>query len=177
MVKYKAELKTQIVNEYLTTYQSSYDLGKKYQIDSRQIRKWVQQYKLNGSGSFKRQRRKRTFTVDFKLSVIDYYQTHEETLAEVASHFNILPHQVSVWCSKFRKDGIEALKPLPKGRPPKMKHSKKQLQYFSEKNEVERLKEELARKNQELYDTKLERDILKKSLTLFGPSKLNEKHK
>lgn len=43
-----------------------------------------------------------------------------------------------------------------------MKHTKKQLRKLANKTEVERLKEELAKKNQELYDTKLERDILKK---------------
>ena len=32
MVKYKPELKAQIVNEYLSTSQSTYDLGEKYQI-------------------------------------------------------------------------------------------------------------------------------------------------
>lgn len=56
-----------------------------------------------------------------------------------------------------------------------MKHTKKQLRHLANKTEVERLKEELAKKNQEFYDTKLERDILKKSLTLFGPSKQNRK--
>lgn len=42
-----------------------------------------------------------------------------------------------------------------------MKHTKKQLRHLANKTEIDRLKEELARKNQELYDTKLERDILK----------------
>ena len=37
--------------------------------------------------------------------------------------------------------------------------------------------QELAKKNQELYDTKLERDLLKKSLSLFGPSKPGRKPK
>lgn len=69
------------------------------------------------------------------------------------------------------------MKPRPKGRPTKMKRNKKQLRQLVNKSEVERLREELAEKNKELYDTKLERDILKKSVTLFGPSKGNEKHK
>ena len=177
MVKHKAELKAQIVHEYLITSQSSYDLERKYQIGSSQIRWWVQHYNLNGGDSFKRRREKRKFTADFKLSVVDYYQTHEESTTEVASRFDILPSQVSIWCSKFRQDGIEALKPLPKGRPSKMKRTKKQIRHLSQKNEVKRLKEELAKKNQELYDTRLERDILKKSLTLFGSSKPDKKRK
>ena len=48
---------------------------------------------------------------------------------------------------------------------------------FSTPDEIERLKEELAQTKQELYDVKMDRDILKKSLALFGPSKLDKKHK
>ena len=58
MVKYNAELKTQIIHEYLTTSQSSYDLERKYQIGNSQIRRWIQRYNLNGSNSFKRRREK-----------------------------------------------------------------------------------------------------------------------
>lgn len=39
------------------------------------------------------------------------------------------------------------------------------------------LREELAKKNQELYETKMERDILKKSLSLFGPLRPGRKRK
>ncbi|PEG70694.1 transposase, partial [Ligilactobacillus aviarius] len=46
MVKYKPELKAQIVHEYLSTAQSTYDLSKKYHIGRRQIAKWIQGYQL-----------------------------------------------------------------------------------------------------------------------------------
>ena len=98
-------------------------------------------------------------------------------MAEVAVRFDVLASQISIWRSQFERDGIKALKPHPKGRPSKMKHTKKQLRHLANKTEIDRLKEELARKNQELYDTKLERDILKKSLTLFGLSKPSRKPK
>jgi len=58
-----------------------------------------------------------------------------------------------------------------------MKHDKKKLRKLADKTEVDRLREELAKKNQELYDTKLENEILKKSVTLFGTSKGEEKRK
>lgn len=45
------------------------------------------------------------------------------------------------------------------------------LRQLEKQSELERLRNELAKKNQELYATKLENDILKKSMTLFGPSK------
>lgn len=177
MTKYNPELKAQIVHEYLSTSQSSNDLGEKYNISRRLISKWVQAYRLNGIDLLKGRRRKRTFTADFKLSVIDYYQTYEDSMAEVAARFDVLTSQVSCWRSLFKQGGIKALGPHPKGRPSKVKHTKKQLHHLANKTEVERLKEELAKKNQELYDTKVERDILKKSLSLFGPSTPERKPK
>lgn len=177
MTKYNTKLKTQIVHEYLSTPQSSYDLGEKYDISPRLISKWIQRYQMEGPNSLKPRRHRRIFTADFKLNVIDYYQTHEESTAEVATRFDVLASQVSIWRSQFERDGIKTLEPHPKGRPSKVKHTKKQLRHLADKTEIDRLKEELARKNQELYDTKLERDILKKSLTLFGPSKPSRKPK
>ncbi|WP_225366103.1 hypothetical protein [Levilactobacillus brevis] len=52
-----------------------------------------------------------------------------------------------------------------------MKRSKKQIHQLEKQSEIERLRSKLAQKNQELYDTKLENDILKKPMPLFGPSK------
>lgn len=177
MVKYKPELKVQIVNKYLSTSQSAFVLSEKYQISGRRIAEWIQRYRMSGIDALKRWRHKRTFTTDFKLSVIDYYQAYENSMTEVAARFDVLPAQISVWCSQFERDGITALKPHPKGRLSKMKHTKKQARQLANKSELERLKEELAKKNRELYDTKLERDILKKSLSLFGPSKPGRKPK
>lgn len=177
MVKYKSELKAQIVHEYLSTAQSTNDLSKKYHIGRRQIAKWIQGYRLNGPDVLKRRRHKRNFTADFKLSVINYYQTHEDSMAEVAARFDILPSQVSIWRSIFEREGITALNPQPKGRPPKVNHPKKQRRQLAHQSELDRLKEELAKKNQELYETKMERDILKKSLSLFGPLRPGRKRK
>ena len=177
MTKYSPEFKAQIVHEYLSNRGSARVLGQKYNINRVLIGKWIQRYKAQGIDALKNRRKKRKFTADFKLNVIDYYQTHEDSTANVAFKFDLLPSQVSIWCSQFKRDGIEALKPHPKGRPSKVKHPKKQVRHLANKTEVERLKEELAKKNQELYDTMLERDLLKKSLSLFGPSKPDRKHK
>ncbi|EEW52643.1 hypothetical protein HMPREF0494_2187 [Limosilactobacillus antri DSM 16041] len=98
-------------------------------------------------------------------------------MAEVVARFAVLTSQISIWRSQFKRSGIAALKPQPKGRPSKMKHTKKQARQLANKSELDWLKEELAKKNQELYDTKLERDISKKSLSLFGPSKPERKPK
>ena len=177
MVKYNPELKAQVVGQFLNDKMSVVELAQKYRVPKRQIQYWIQRYRLGGIETLKRKANKRKFSTDFKLSVIDYYQTHEESMVKVAARFDVQACQISLWRSQFKRDGIEALKPHPKGRPSKVKHTKKRLRRLTNKTEVERLKEELAKKSQELYDTKLERDILKKSLALFGPSKAKRKRK
>lgn len=62
--------------------------------------------------------------------------------------------ELSLWRTAFNQYGIEALKPHPKGRKTKVKHNKKKLRKLVNKNE-----------------------ILKKSMTLFGTSKDERKHK
>lgn len=65
----------------------------------------------------------------------------------------------SVWRRVFNKCGMEALKSHQKGRKSKVKHDKKKLRHLVNKNKLDQLREELAKKNQELYDRKLENDI------------------
>jgi len=176
MSKYNATFKAQIVQEYLNGLGSYQQLAKKYGLNKSQVADWVDRFKRLGSEGLVRRSGRRNFSLDFKLSVINYYQTHEESLAEVAIKFDVLSSQVYLWKSAFERDGIEALKPRPKGRPLKMKKKVvKQFKQPAKKSELERLKEELAKKDKELYETRMERDILKKSLALFGPSKTAKK--
>ncbi|MEY8441241.1 transposase [Lactobacillaceae bacterium 24-114] len=114
MTKYNFEFKAQIVHEHLSTSQSIYDLGEKYDINPKLIAKWVQRYRIEGHNSLK-PRHKWTFTADFELNVINYYQTHEESMVEVAARFDILTSQISIWRSQFERHGIKALEPHPKG--------------------------------------------------------------
>jgi len=177
MVKYSSELKARVVGEYLEGDMSIRSLSRMYDLPYKRVGEWIQRYRLGGVDTFKRRKVSRTFSTEFKLNVVDYYQTHDESLAEVSAKFDVRSGQISNWRNSYNRDGIEALKPHPKGRSFKMKRNKKQLRQLVNKSENERLREELAKKNKELYDTKLERDILKKSMTLFGPLKDDEKHK
>ncbi|WP_243462147.1 transposase [Oenococcus oeni] len=93
--------------------------------------------------------------------MINYYQTHDESLAEVAGKYNVLACQISVWRKTLIRDGYSSLEPHHKGRSTKTKRSKKQIRQLEKQSEIERLRSEIAQKNQEFYDTKLENDILK----------------
>lgn len=178
MTKYSPEFKVHLVMEYITKGSSSCTLGRKYRVSASLIRKWVQQYQLQGIESFRQRHHKRFFSAEFKWNVINYYQTHTESYAQVAAKFDLLPSQISIWRQAFIKRGYDALKPHRKGRPSRVKkQTKKQKQKLVEKKEIDQLREELARTKQELYNTKMDRDILKKSLALFGPSKPERKRK
>ncbi|NMV49549.1 helix-turn-helix domain-containing protein [Lactobacillus reuteri] len=177
MVKYSSELKAEVVSEYLQGDISISLLSKKRNLPRIQVGRWIQNFRLSGADALKRRRVKRSFSVEFKVDVINYYQTHDETLAEVSTKFDVNSCQISLWRTAFNQYGIEALKPHPKGRKTKVKHNKKKLRKLVNKNEIDQLREELTKKNQELYDAKLENEILKKSMTLFGTSKDERKHK
>lgn len=177
MTKYHSELKALIVGQYLNDNVSVTELAKKHDIPKRQIQRWIQSYQLGGIGTLKRRQNKRTFSTAFKLSVIDYYQTHDESLANVAAKYDVLGCQISSWRTKFSHDGVEALQPHQKGRPSKVKQKKKPTSAPVKQSEVEQLRAALIQKNRELYETRLENDILKKSIALFGPSKDDVKPK
>ncbi|WP_063845750.1 helix-turn-helix domain-containing protein [Lactiplantibacillus plantarum] len=166
MVKYSSELKAEVVSEYLQGDISISLLSKKRNLPRIQVGRWIQNFRLSGADALKRRRVKRSFSVEFKVDVINYYQTHDETLAEVSAKFDVNSCQISLWRTAFNQYGIEALKPHPKGRKTlkphpkgrktKVKHNKKKLRKLVNKNEIDQLREELTKKNQELYDAKLE---------------------
>jgi len=96
MVKYSSKLKAKVVGEYLQGGFSIRSISKKYDLPERQVGSWIQKYRLSGVDSLKRQRTKRIFSVEFKNDVINYYQTHDETLAEVSARFDVNSCQISL---------------------------------------------------------------------------------
>ena len=138
MVKYSSKLKAEIVGEYLQGGTSIRHLSQKHNLPHRQVGVWIQKYRLSGVDTLKRRRIKRSFSAEFKLDVINYYQTHDETLAEVSAKFDVNSCQISAWKAAFSQYGMEALKSHPKGRKPKVKLDKKKLRNLVNKNEVDR---------------------------------------
>ena len=94
-------------------------------------------------------------------------------MSKVAASHNLLCSQISIWLKLFMEGGSEALKPKKKGRPSKMsKMTKKDARKILKKES-----DEIAALKSELRQVKMERDILKKSLPLFGTSKPRKKQK
>ncbi|WP_234002791.1 hypothetical protein [Lactobacillus sp. CBA3605] len=56
----------------------------------------MQQYKLGGVETLTRRKGKRFFSSEFKLNVVDYFQTRNESLAVVVSKYDLSPAQISI---------------------------------------------------------------------------------
>ena len=171
MTKYTQKFKLDIIQEYLDTGCSQRWLENKYSLPKDTLEKWWTVYNLKGPEGLKLRHFKRKFTVDFKLRVINYYLNNDVSMSKVAASHNLLCSQISIWLKLFMEGGSEALKPKKKGRPSKMsKMTKKNARKILKKES-----DEIAALKSELRQVKMERDILKKSLTLFGPSKPRRK--
>jgi len=136
MAKYSLEFKLQIVTEYLSGKGSHASLAKKYQISSTtQIHDWVEMYKTFGVDGLARKREKATYSLDFKLNVVECYLTTEITSKDLAASLGINnPALLTSWVSKYRKEGIDGLSGK-KGRPAKMESHKKQTETIVLKND------------------------------------------
>ena len=155
-------MKAEVVQKYLDG-QSPVELSRLYSISARLINEWAQEFKLSGVNALKPRRTRCSFTAEFKLTVIDYYHTHEMSTREVAAKLDVNSCQISTWCKDFDQEGLAGLQPRRKGRPAKMgaKSTKNQLRHLKDQSELDRLREEVSQLKKENHDLKLERDVTK----------------
>lgn len=127
MAKYSLEFKLQVVTEYLNGEGSYRIIAKKYNIpDTKPIRDWVSIYETLGIDGLARKRENATYSLEFKLHVVECYLTTEITYKDLAISSGIRnPASIASWVSKYRKEGIDGLSGK-KGRPPAMKSNKEQ---------------------------------------------------
>lgn len=162
MTKYSTEFKIEVVQAYLSGKYSYASLAKRYQIpDSRQINDWVRRAQSQGLETLQKKKHHRSYTLEKKLAVVNYYQTHDEGVCQVAIKFDINPSQVTVWSRIFNESGAAGLRPRPKGRRPTMAKKKSNKTEKLTPTEKEQLIQENMSLRKELYRTKMERDILK----------------
>jgi Transposase and inactivated derivatives len=173
MTKYSYQFKLKAVQEYLEGEVSYLDLETKYSVDNSIIQDWVNHFEMNGVSGLKVIRSKANYTQDFKLSVVDYYQTHDVGARGVAAHFNISRSQVSDWTYRYRRDGAAGLRTSVKGRKSMTKKSKKRKKLSSTKEEA--YKQEIIDLKKKLYDVEMDREFLKTLKTLRKNDHRNSK--
>ena len=127
MAKYSYELKKKIVEEYLSGKTSYSVLEEKYQIGKSQIKKWVNNYKHFGEKGLMRSRKKRAYSVEFKVEAITRYETSECSYQELALKLGLTnPSMIVNWRRKYREEGTKGLRPQKRGSPMTKKNDRNQ---------------------------------------------------
>ena len=155
MAKYNYEFKLKVVQEYLNG-KGSYDyLSKKHNIPaSVRLKEWVATYKEYGKEGLKRSRRKKNYSFQFKLSVVELYLSSEVSYQELALSQGVsTPSLIGQWVNDFRIAGPDALRPKKKGR-------KKTLDISENKKISKTTKEKLVDTSAE-HIKELENELLK----------------
>ena len=133
-------------------------------LDTSMLGKWVNTAQKQGISALEVKHHQNHYVLDFKLKVVEDYQTHDMGINKVATVFNIPASQVYSWDKDFKQGGLAALIPRKKGRPRLMKKKSATLTHqaalsLSEKQAYE---EEILWLKAQLSQTEMERDILKK---------------
>lgn len=95
-----------------------------------------------GESGLKRRKSHKTYSVQFKLDVLQYKLRTEESYQDVALKFNM--HEPAIVANRMRiwnKEGIDGLS-KPKGRPP-MSKKKKQKKNDNTLTRVQQLEREI----------------------------------
>ncbi|KRL65097.1 transposase IS3 IS911 family protein [Companilactobacillus versmoldensis DSM 14857 = KCTC 3814] len=160
MTKYSYRFKLKLVKEYLDGRISYNDLVIKYSMNhASDIKIWVSQFEANGAAGLKVKRSHTKYTQDFKLSVVDYYQTHDVGAVKVAAHFNISPSQVANWTYRYKNDGVVGLRTNVRGRKSMTKKPKKRKKLSPTKEEA--YKQEITDLKKKLYYSEMDHEFLK----------------
>jgi len=115
MAKVTAEEKIQAVKRYLEGTESQITVAKSVGVTKAILQTWIRQYQHHGEASFKKSYT--VYTAEYKLMVLNYVSEHGTSLRDAAAIFNIPTHaMLSRWKRQLETEGLDALKPMKKGR-------------------------------------------------------------
>lgn len=153
MPKYTKEFKIKLVLEYLSGETGGRPaIANKYNIPESTLENWLIKYNSGGFDNLSKNLNNNKYTIEFKLSVIQYRQINNTSLRETAEYFNLVNgSMVSRWEKAYQQRGLSGLEDN-RGRPRK-DMSKSDKNSKNKKPIEESEKEELIR----LRDSKSDR--------------------
>ncbi len=164
-VKYDYAFKLECVELVLKKHYSELYVSKLKQTSRNNIRKWVNFYKTYGEIGLL-PRKNQSYSIDFKLKVIQTLHKELLTLSGVSLKFNIPDVAIILkWKKDFAKFGLEGLKPKQRGRPISMSDYKRKKR----KSDKPLTREEELLK--EIERLRCENDLLKKLQALTQAKK------
>ena len=115
MANFNSEEKLKIVLRYLEGNESINAISKETKASHSAISEWIRFYKEFGEQAFIKSYT--SYTVEFKLNVLNYMKETGITSREAAAIFNISASgMIRRWRIAFQTGGIDALQPKKKGR-------------------------------------------------------------
>lgn len=179
MAKYSFEEKKKLVLAYLNGEGGTEYLTKKYGYSSRaQLQRWIAAYQKFGDKGLYRSRKKKEYSFEKKLSVVELYLSSEFSYQELALQEGITdPSIIASWVSRFRIAGPDALRPRKKGRKKtldKMNNNKKSRHI--EASNIDTSAEHVRELEDELLKLRIENAFLKelRRLRLEDEAKMRE---
>jgi transposase len=176
MAKYSEKFKLMIVREYQEGKLGYKLLAKKHNMkDFSPISRWVKVYEKFGEKGLMRKKNKETYSVQFKLDVLNFMKKTGSSETETALQFGLTnPPMLASWKKVFLEGGAEALD-RPKGRPPMSEKAKNRKSKKSTEEKEMTYEQKLERENELL---RLEVEYLKKLRAFqMDPEGYLEKHK
>lgn len=119
---------------------SSLELGRRFNVSSRQIRYWSSVYRLHGESSFLHS--DYPYTSFFKMNALKAMQLNDWSLAYTSAYYDLSsPGILFQWQKLYSLEGIPGLIPKKRGKP-RMKHNPSEPKPSEQMTEKE-LREEL----------------------------------
>lgn len=133
VVKYDEGFKQRVVDAYLAGEGGYAALATRFGVPSKtNIRKWVSAFQEFGEQGLVNKEAYASYSVQFKLDVLNYKERTRDSFKEVARKFGMTePSIIHKWSRKWQTEGVEGLS-KSKGRPamsnnPKKKKNEKKL--------------------------------------------------
>ena len=143
-MKHDIDFKIRVIAYYQQGH-SAYATAKHFNIDDKDVFKWVSQYQTRGILAIKPKTRKAIYSSEFKLHVLSTMADEGLSQSQAALKFNISsPALISVWRTAYTRHGMLGLTAKAKGRPT-VKHP-----YLTDKPDHEKSIEEIKRENEYL---------------------------
>ena len=114
-MKYTEQFKIQVVNDYLAGTAGFKSIARQHGLAAPVVRRWVAWYRLHGVDGLSK--KPRSYSAEFKLSVLQRMWDNSLSQTQVAAVFNIgNSTSIGIWERRYLDGGIEAL-----SRPPRTK--------------------------------------------------------
>jgi transposase-like protein len=84
------------------------------------VRMLYRRWRIHGRGALVRQPGRQPYPFEFKLALVQQFLAGQESASALAQEHGLSsPKLLQTWVRAYRKDGEDALRPRPKGRPAK----------------------------------------------------------